>query len=155
MISIIVAVSENGIIGKDNQLPWHIPEDLKRFKEITTGHPVIMGRNTFESIGKPLPNRTNIILTRTVKGVEVKNNCIFTDTIFIKALQESDLEWFVIGGESIYRYFLPYVDKIYLTRINQEITGNKYFTFNEAEFTIIEQISGKDQVYDFITYKRK
>ena len=126
MLSIIVAASENNVIGKDNQLLWHLPDDLRHFKRTTRGHHVIAGRNTFESQGKPLPGRTNIIITR---NPEYKaEGCLMVDSLN-KALDlvKGDDEPFIIGGEQIYRLALPRVDRIYLTRVHAELEGDTFF----------------------------
>ncbi|RZL54772.1 MAG: dihydrofolate reductase, partial [Pedobacter sp.] len=113
-VSIVVAVSENNAIGKDNQLLWHLPADLKHFKEITTGHPIIMGRKTYDSIGRPLPNRRNIVITRTtnlsIENVEVVNT--LEEAI---SLCKDEKEIFIIGGAEIYKHALPLTNRIYLT----------------------------------------
>ncbi|MFH1145885.1 MAG: type 3 dihydrofolate reductase [bacterium] len=125
IISIIVAMSLNRVIGKDNKLPWHLSADLKHFKELTTGHSVIMGRKTYESIGKPLPKRVNIVLSR---------NTVFpNDVITVKSLQEAlamvedNQEVFIMGGASVYQEALPLASKIYLTFVQANITGDTYF----------------------------
>jgi len=126
MVSIIVAADENNIIGRDNDLIWHLPDDLKHFKELTTGHAIIMGRKTFESIGKPLPDRTSIIITRNpdhqVEG------CVTVHSLQ-EALNavEDDKESFIIGGEQIYRLALPMADRVYLTRVHHQFDGDRVF----------------------------
>lgn len=119
-LSIIVAIDEKRAIGKDNQLLWHIPEDLKHFKELTTGHTVVMGENTYRSIGRPLPNRTNIILSMTPdfspEGCFVVRSI---DEALNVAKEHESEEIFIIGGASIYKQFLPIVDRLYVT----EVTG--------------------------------
>ena len=125
-ISIIVAVGKNNVIGSDGKLPWHMPADLKRFKELTTGKPVIMGRKTYESIGKPLPNRTNIILTRSADYEA--GGCIVVNSLD-EALEatEGEKEAMIIGGASIYAQFLPKARRIYMTQIDALIEGDVYF----------------------------
>ena len=135
IISIIVAVAENNVIGKGNKLIWHISEDLKRFKQLTTGHHIIMGRKTYESIGKPLPNRTNIIITRdsqfTAQGCIIANSL---ENAF--EIASNDTEVFIIGGGEIYRQAIPFADKIYLTKIHAEFKGDTYFPpLNPDEWT--------------------
>ena len=160
-LSILVATSLNNVMGYQNKLPWHLPEDLKRFKEITLGHSIIMGRKTFLSIGKPLPGRTNLILTRNPKfsadGVEVIGN-------FDELLQKdhSKGEYFVIGGAEIYQQSLPYVQKIYRTLINQEFTGDTFFPTIDwnHDYEIIAQTpiltsKSNNLKYQFITYLKK
>ena len=122
-INIVIAVSNNNIIGSENSLPWHIPTDLKHFKNITSGNTVIMGRKTYESIGKPLPNRTNIIITRN-KSYKA-NGCIVChslDEALLKSVNNHDI--FIIGGCEIYLEVLPIANKIYLTRILCEVIGD-------------------------------
>ncbi len=126
MLSIIVAASENNVIGKNNQLLWHLPDDLKHFKATTKGHHVIVGRKTYESQGRPLPQRTNIIVTRN-RNYNAEG-CIVVDSLD-KALNltQQDDEPFIIGGEQIYRMALPLVDRIYLTWVHAEFEGDTFF----------------------------
>jgi dihydrofolate reductase len=131
MISIIVAVSENLAIGKDNKLLWHISEDLKYFKRITAGHTVIMGRKTWESIGRPLPNRRNIVVSRSLKADSLPGADLFPsleDALSASGGEgERSEEVFVIGGGEIYRQALPLADKIYLTRVHINISDADTF----------------------------
>jgi len=127
-ISIIAAVATNLAIGKNNQLLWHLPEDLKRFKELTKGHAVVMGQKTFESLGRPLPDRTNIIITldRSFKA----EGCIVVysiDEALIEAEKAENKEIFIIGGGSIYRQFLPLADKLYITRVEKDFDADTFF----------------------------
>lgn len=127
MINIIVAVSENNIIGKDNDLIWHLPKDLKRFKQLTTGHPIIMGRKTFESFGKPLPNRPHFVISKNPKP---NTEQIFWFTNLEDALAEAqklDDEVFVIGGGTIYNLALPFADKLYITFVHDIYEGDTSF----------------------------
>lgn len=160
-ISIIVAVSENGVIGKDNQLLWHLSSDLKRFKALTTGHTIVMGRNTFLSIGKALPNRRNVVLSRSMKSGEVENVEVFDSLdAFVHALPV-DEEVFVIGGGQIYRQFLPFASKVYLTRVHVTIDGDTTFPelpVSEWQEIAMEKMSSDEKNeydYDFIDYCRK
>lgn len=125
-ISIVVAISENNAIGKDNQLLWHLPADLKHFKNITTGHTIIMGRKTYDSIGKPLPNRRNIIITRqkdlNLEGVEVVNS--LEEAL---SLSKDEEEVFIIGGAEIYKQSVAVSHRIYLTRVHQEFEADAFF----------------------------
>lgn len=149
MISIIAAVSENGVIGKDGELPWHIPEDLKHFKNLTSGNVVIMGRKTYESIGKPLPNRLNIVITRdTSKHI---NGCITVNSIE-EAIRKasSDKEIFIIGGGEIYKKSLKFANKIYLTKIHQHIEGDTFFPTLSNYWKEVEREDKEG--YSFITY---
>ena len=126
MLSIIVAVAKNNVIGKDNDLIWHLPRDLKHFKETTSGHYIIMGRKTFESNGRPLPNRTNVIITRD-KNYKAEG-CTVVHSLE-EAIQEAknDPEAFIIGGGVIYELAIPFVDRIYLTKIHHSFEGDTYF----------------------------
>jgi dihydrofolate reductase len=127
-LSMVVAMSQNRVIGKNNQLPWHLPADLKHFKHLTMGHPIIMGRKTYESIGKPLPGRDNIILTRDA-SFEAPG-CIVVTSIN-EALESADLEdlkeIFIIGGTQIYQALLPRVERIYLTLVHHHFDGDAFF----------------------------
>ena len=128
IISIIVAVAENGIIGNGGQMPWHISEDLKRFKRITSGHPVVMGRKTFESIGsRPLPNRTNIVVSRNT-ALTVPEGVVLVESLdVLERFGAADEEVFIIGGGEIYRQAMPMADKLYLTRIAARPEGDTRF----------------------------
>ena len=128
MISLIVAASENNAIGKGNAMLWHLPEDLKFFKNTTWGMPVIMGRKTFEAVGKPLPGRTNIIVTSNPNWQA--ENTITTTSIenAIKVANETNAkEIFITGGGEIYKQTLPIADKVYLTRVHTTIDGDAFF----------------------------
>ena len=131
-VALIVAVSENNVIGRDNQLPWHLPEDLQYFKSVTMGKPILMGRKTYDSIGRPLPGRANIVITRdpnwTAEGVIVVNSLEDAMAEGAQACNatESD-EIMVIGGAQIYRDCLPIADKLYLTKVDAEIEGDAFF----------------------------
>src|SRR6188472_2703937 len=116
ILSAIVAMAENRVIGKNNQLPWHLPADLKHFKTITTGHPILMGRKTHESIGKPLPNRQNIILTRDSNYVAA--GCTVVTSVKAALQKAESPEVFIIGGAEIYRQLLPQVQRLYLTIVH-------------------------------------
>jgi dihydrofolate reductase len=142
MLSMIVAMGENRVIGVENRLPWHIPEDLKRFKQITKGHPIIMGRKTFESIGKPLPGRTNIVITR---NKEYRAEGIISCSSLKEAMEwaakaPGSEEIFVIGGAEIFKSCLDNADRIYLTLVKWPFDGDTYLPdFNEAAFQIIQE----------------
>ncbi len=162
MLSIIVAVAKNNVIGKNNQLIWHIPEDLKRFKKITTGKTIIMGRKTFESLGRVLPNRKHIVLCNDAKmQIDNENVEILKDISEIKPYIQSKEEHFVIGGATIYQLLMPYANKMYITHINQEFEGDVYFPkINLNEWNVIEKekgIQNEENPYDYeyITYIRK
>jgi dihydrofolate reductase len=125
-LSLIVAVSENGVIGKSGDLPWHLSADLRRFKRLTIGHHILMGRKTYESIGRPLPGRTSIILTRdkTFRAEGCRTASSLDEAVKIAA---EDRELFVIGGQQIYSLSLPVVDRIYWTQVHAELDGDTFF----------------------------
>jgi dihydrofolate reductase len=125
-VSLVVAAANNNVIGRDGELPWHLPDDLRQFKRLTTGKPLIMGRRTFESIGRPLPDRRNIVMTRApdyaATGCEVVTSV--SDAL---DLAGDDTEVMVIGGGQVYRDFLPRAERIYMTRVQAEIDGDTHF----------------------------
>ncbi len=166
-LAIIVAVAKNGVIGRNNQLPWHLPQDLKYFKKVTLGKPVIMGRKTYESIGKPLPGRTNIVVTRSkdwsaADGVVVTNSFEQALSAAQKVLEEDPLasnEVMVIGGAEIYRSALQFVDRIYLTRVALEPQGDAFFdALGELDW-VLESNTAGDEVasvsHEFLVYARR
>lgn len=159
-VSIIVAIAQNLAIGRNNDLLWHISRDLKRFKEITKGHRVIMGKKTFESLPKaPLPNRTNIVVTDDPS--EKFEGCITVYSIE-DALQYCDNkeESFIIGGGSVYRQFLPFANKLYLTLVHQDFEADIFFPeidlsdWRLLERTDIEDDTQNDFKYSFLIYVR-
>ncbi|GED72339.1 dihydrofolate reductase [Brevibacillus reuszeri] len=149
MISIIVAHDRNRLVGKDNSLPWSIPNDLQYFKQLTTTKIVIMGRKTYESLGRPLHNRTNIILTSNpdyqAEGCDVYNS-IEPILEECKSHAEAGEEVFVIGGSSIYKQFLPYIDRLYITEIDHEFVGDTHFP--EIDMSEWKHISNAKGVKD-------
>ena len=162
MLSIIVAVAENNVIGKDNKLIWHLPEDLKRFKKLTTGHTIIMGRKTFESLGRVLPNRKHVILCNDMElNIEDENVEVLEDISMLKQYIDSTEENFIIGGATIYKLLLPYANKIYLTLIHEKFEGDVFFPeIDEREWKVVETEKGlKDEKnpydYEYITYTRE
>jgi len=133
-ISIIVAVSKNGVIGRNNQLIWRLPNDLKQFKQLTMSHPMIMGRKTFASIGKPLPGRTSIIISRNPNWQA--DGCVVVGSLeaaLEAARQTSTDEVFIIGGAEIYRLALPMAHKIYLTHVHTEVVGDAFFEITNPQ----------------------
>lgn len=134
-VSLIVAMTEGRVMGKDNELPWHLPQDLKRFRKLTTGYPIVMGRKTFESIGRLLPDRENIILTRQPDyGAPGATVFASLDEVLVHFEGRTD-ELFIIGGAQVYRCALSRVDQIYMTLIHEPITGDVYFPeFDESQF---------------------
>ena len=149
-ISLIAALSENRVIGKDNTLPWHIPEDLKHFKEVTSGHPVIMGRKTFESIGRLLPKRLNIVVSRDpaykVEGATMANSL---DKAIEIATNYDANEVFVIGGGQIFEQSMAFADRLYLTVVHTEIEGDAFFP-EYSDFTkVISRKEGQSENYSY------
>jgi len=162
MLSIIVAVAENNVIGKDNKLIWHLPEDLKRFKRLTTGHTIIMGRKTFESLGRVLPNRKHIILCNDMQmNIDNENVEVLEDISMLKEYIDSEEEHFIIGGATIYKLLIPYANKLYLTLIHEEFDGDVYFPeIEEKEWRVVDREKGlKNEEnpfdYEYITFERK
>lgn len=159
MISVIVAAAANDVIGEGNRLPWHLPADLRHFKKITMGWPVLMGRATYQSIGRPLPGRLNIVLTAD-RGFAAPG-CTVVHSID-EALQAAAgrEELMVIGGASIYRQLLPLADRLYLTRVHHEFAGDTRFP--ETDFSRWRELSREDHdadernpyPYSFLVYER-
>ena len=154
MLSIIVAKAKNNIIGKDNKLIWKIPDDLKRFKELTTGHTIIMGRKTFESLGRVLPNRKHIIFSQNPDfKVKDENVQVVHSMLEIQEYIENKEENFVIGGSMIYNLLMPYVTKMYVTEINKEFEGDAFFPkINTEIWKEVSRQKGLD--YDYVIYER-
>ena len=160
MIIMIAAVAENNALGKDNELVWHLPNDFKRFKTLTSGHHIIMGRKTFESFPKPLPNRAHIIITRQ-KNYQAEG-CIIVDSIE-KALSicPKDEDSFIIGGGEIYTLGLAYTDKIEITRVHSSFEADAYFPeINKKDWKLEKyEFNEKDEKhkydYTYETYIRK
>lgn len=141
-ISLVVAASENNVIGKDNRLLWHLPNDMKFFKNTTWGMPVIMGRKTYESLGKPLPGRTNIVMTRhrewNAEGTKVAANM---DEAMKAAADTDAKEVFVIGGGEIFKQVLPDADKVYLTRVHTKLEGDAFFPeLTASDWKLLSQL---------------
>jgi len=162
MISIIVAKAKNNIIGKNNSLIWHMPEDLKRFKRLTTGHTIIMGRRTFESLGRVLPNRHHVILCNDMEmSIDDENVEIVDDISKISNYINSDEENFIIGGATIYKLLMPYCKKMYITEIDKEFDGD--VSFPEIDKNIWKEVSREegpedginDFKYEYVTYEKK
>ena len=157
-LSLIVAIAQNRVIGANNTLPWHLPEDLKRFRALTTGHHIIMGRKTYESLNRLLPNRTTIIVTRNA-DYKVPGALIAHSLAEAITQAGSDDEVFLIGGAELYRDGLNSADKLYLTEIEASFEGDAFFPeINLAEWAEIsreEHISEKGLGFSYITYQRK
>ncbi len=150
-ISIIVAAAENGVIGKDNQLLWKLSSDLKRFKNITTDHYILLGRKTFESIGKPLPNRTSLIISRNFQ-CDFENCFVFAtiNDAIVYAAQRNQEEIFVIGGGEIYKQIMPLTNTIHLTIVHTEIDGDTYFEYDDTNWKVLHsEFVEKDEKNEF------
>ena len=161
MVTLIAAISKNNALGKDNDLIWHLPADLQRFKKVTSGHHILMGRNTFESIGKPLPNRTTIIITRNTNYF--KDGCLIANSLEDAIeLAKEDQEIFIIGGAQIYKQALEkdLVDKLDITIVHEEFEADAFFP--EIHSSIWKEIAREDfkadeknkYDYSFVSYKR-
>ena len=154
MISFIVAVTKNDVIGKDGGIPWYLPADLSHFKQTTMGHPIIMGRKTHESIGRTLPGRYNVVITRQ-KDYQAADGCKVVNSIE-DALNlpkvKADSEVFIIGGAEIYNQAMPMADRIYLSRLHTKIGGDKFFKFDESQWRVVsreEYQSDDKNPYDY------
>ena len=161
MLTIIAAVSENNALGKDNQLLWHLPEDFKRFKTLTSGHYIVMGRKTFKSFPKPLPNRTHIIITRQ-NDYQAPDGCIVVSSLEkAMALCPANEEAFVIGGGEIYQQAINIVDKIDVTRVHTTIDADTFFPEIDTNIwkLVFEEFHPKDEKhafdFTFLTYVRR
>ena len=158
-ITLIAAMARNRVIGRDGELPWHLPADLKHFKRTTLGSPVLMGRKTWDSIGRPLPGRRNLVLSRAEpslpEGVE-----LFSDVETALNACEAEDELFVIGGAEIYRLFLPVAHRLILTEVDEEVEGDTLFPpFDEESWHEVERIrhdaDEKNRfAYSFVTWER-
>lgn len=159
-ISLIVAADQNNIIGGDNKLLWHIPEDLKRFKALTLGKPIIMGRKTYDSIGRPLPSRPNIVITRNPQWKADGLTVVTSLEDAFKAAESLGPETMVIGGATIYEAALPFATSVYLTRIHKAYDGDAVFPalspseWQEVSRTKGEQCEAAGIDYEFIKYQR-
>jgi dihydrofolate reductase len=159
LISLLVAMDKNRLIGVNNQLPWRLPADLAYFKKVTMGHPIVMGRKTFESIGKPLPGRKNIIITRNPHYQA--ENCEVYNSLSEAVQQYQDENVFVIGGAQIFNESLPFADKLYVTFIDHEFTGDTYFPeINWSEWELESAAPGvtdekNPYAYQFKVFVRK
>ncbi|MCL1074247.1 dihydrofolate reductase [Shewanella dokdonensis] len=157
-IALIAAMANNRVIGKDNQMPWHLPEDLRHFKQVTMGKPIIMGRRTYESIGRPLPGRQNIVITRnsalTIPHVTTANS-------LTEAFDKADVcdELMIIGGGQLYAEALPYADVLYLTQISLDVDGDTWFPFWDDgswhKFSEDFGVSANGLEFHFLKYIKK
>jgi dihydrofolate reductase len=161
-ISLIAAVAKNGVIGNAGKIPWHLPNDMRHFREITLNHPVIMGRKTYESIGKPLPGRNNIIVTRQEDYGAPECTVVHTLEDALKAArQEGAEEAFVIGGSELYREAMPVADRLYITAIGENFEGDALFPeINSFEWKKISEEKGtvdekNRHPHAFLIFERK
>ena len=155
--SIIAAIAANNVIGKNNKLPWYAPEELEHFYKLINGKPILMGRKTYESIGKPIKNSQNIVLSHDL-SLQLPGCKVVDSVAATLDLYHDDVEVMVIGGESIYRQFLPVTNKMYLTFIDHQFDGDAYFPeWQTSEWKIIGEHTAKLGLYScrFITLKRK
>lgn len=154
--SIIAAIAANNVIGKNNKLPWSIPKDLEHFYQLIDGKPIVIGRKTYESIGKPIKNSQNIILSHD-KTLKLAGCKIINSVADVLNLHKDDVEVIIIGGEAIYLQFLPLVNKMYLTFIFQEFDGDAYFPeWKKSEWKIIDEspMHSNSYSYRFVTLQR-
>ncbi|MGG0384517.1 type 3 dihydrofolate reductase [Priestia filamentosa] len=160
MISFIVAMDDNNLIGKDNALPWYLPADLAYFKKVTTNHTIVMGRKTYESIGRPLPNRQNVVLTHSTSFQEDGVTVIHSLDELKEMANHSNEELFIIGGARLYEQLLPVADRLYVTHIRATFDGDTHFpAFLKKEWKIIDSKEHKKDEknaydYEFVVYER-
>ena len=161
MLSIVVAKAKNNIIGKDNKLLWHLSDDLKRFKALTEGHTIIMGRKTFESLGKVLPNRKHIVFSNNPDfKVNDENVEVVHSLLQIQEYIESEEEAFVIGGAMMYNFLMPYVSKMYVTEIEKEFEGDTFFPrIDDKKWKEIRREKGPEDgennfEYNYVVYQK-
>ncbi len=161
MLSIVVAKAKNNIIGKDNKLLWHLSDDLKRFRALTEGHTIIMGRKTFESLGRVLPNRKHIVFSNNPDfKVNDENVEVVHSLLQIQQYIESEEEAFVIGGAMIYNFLMPYVSKMYVTEIEKEFEGDAFFPrIDDKKWKEISREKGPEDEennfeYNYVIYQK-
>jgi len=160
-ITVIAAVARNGVIGRNNALPWHLPEDLRRFKALTMGHPLVMGRKTFESLSRPLPGRTHVVLSRipglAIPGCQTADSLPFA--LRLAAASVGGDEVFIIGGAEVFREALTVADVLQMTEIRRDFAGDAFFPplltsdWQESARESHRAAAGFD--FDFVTYRRK
>jgi dihydrofolate reductase len=160
-LTMIAAVSRNRAIGKDGKLPWSLPEDLKRFKAITTGHAVIMGRKTYESIGRPLPNRFNFVISRTWTA-QAPCGLLSLDNLAIAPSLDDVLQAlsgdhaFIIGGQQIYEAAMPFATRLLITDVDVDVEGaDAFFPEIPGDFVEVERVKGETSGVSFVTYERR
>ncbi len=159
MISIIVAASANNVIGVQGELPWRLPDDLRRFKQLTMGKPIVMGRRTYESLGRPLPGRQNIVITRQPGFAAAGCDVVASPAAALAAAREA-AEIMIIGGSQVYELFLPKAGRLYLTRVLADVEGDAYFPdINEREWKLSAceahaATGANEYAFEFRTYER-
>jgi dihydrofolate reductase len=160
MLSIIVALSENNVVGRDNNLPWKLSADLKRLKSLTMGHHIIMGRKTWESLGRPLPGRVNVVITSD-KNYKAEGGLVVHSLKDALNIAKNDSEVFIFGGGKVFKEALPLVDKIYMTLVHATIDGDTHFPFlnknewKEAERESFNADEKNEYDYSFVTVERR
>jgi dihydrofolate reductase len=155
-LALIVAISEDGTIGNQGKIPWHIREDLQRFKRLTMGHPIIMGRKTHESIGEPLPGRTNIVLTQNFNFTALPGVLTFPnlDAALDHCRRQNERSVFIIGGSKVYEAALPLADKLFVTEVHRRVDGDtKFPDYNRREWTEVAREDGPE--CSFVEYTRR
>jgi dihydrofolate reductase len=158
MIALVAAIARNQVIGQHGQMPWHLPADLAYFKQLTLGHSVVMGRKTFESIGKPLPNRENVIITKNM-GYQ-KEGCLILHSMDEACAFCAGRETFIIGGAQIYQEFFSYADRLYITFIDEVFSGDSFFPeFDEKRWRLVSKTKGEQNEqnpydYYFLVYEK-
>lgn len=159
-IILVAAHAQNRVIGKDNELVWRLPKDFKHFKELTLGHPIIMGRKTFESLGKPLPGRTSIIVTRDIQYQQEGCIVVYSLGEGIEEARKLDNEIYIIGGAQIYKQALPIANRMYLTEVKASPEGDTYFPefstkdWKETARTSFPKDEKHDYAFDFVTWEK-
>ncbi|MCH5265933.1 MAG: dihydrofolate reductase [Lachnospiraceae bacterium] len=152
MISIIAAMAKNRVIGKDGKIPWQLPEDMKRFRQLTMGHTLVMGRRTYEEIGHPLPGRKTYVVS-SVLNIE-QEGCCRVDSLAEALRRAEGEEVFICGGAMLYKEALPSTQRLYMTELDKEVPGDTFFPeIPPEEFGIVEKEAGEG--YCFVTYERK
>lgn len=162
MISFVVAMGRNRVIGNNNKMPWHLPKDLQHFKETTSGHTIIMGRKTYESIGRPLPNRTNVVITTNeqIDLPETVDKINDIQTVLNWNQDDPDEVYFIIGGGMIYKQMLPYADRLHITLIDHDFQGDTFFPdFDRQDWKLTKKTKGEKNDknpydYYFLQYDR-
>ncbi len=154
---LIAAIAENGVIGSDGGMPWHYAEDMRHFKETTMGHPVVMGRTTYESIsgqlGGPLPGRTNVVLSRSNPDLPEEVVLVHSIEEAIAEIEKLDDTGYITGGAAVYEQFLPHADEMVLTEIHEAYEGDTYFPeWDESEWREVER--DEHEAFDFVRYER-